>query len=306
MRFFYVLISVALFLSSCQKEISMEIPEPGQPASDVPVGTFTAVIDGKSWVSVSEMQNASIVGGVIMIHGVASNGETIAVQLLATKPGTYDLSLGNEGMLGYQKENNAPDFNYFSNTSEDTALAGGQLIISAIDTVNQTITGKFSGNVYYDEDGTSKKITGGKFNLPYVTSLLDNNENASTADTMTATIGTNQWNAATVKSAFIQKEGLVIRALSADQEVSIQFQLTPDIKAGSYPLESYSAQTALYTEGKFISNQKAFSPISGTLEILEHNTASKLIRGSFSFAGLSYNSTDTRQIQKGYFSVRYQ
>ncbi|MEX6690346.1 DUF6252 family protein [Danxiaibacter flavus] len=306
MRFFYVLISLALMLSSCQKEISVEVPNPNQSESDIPAGTFTATIDGKSWIAATDKQDVSIIGGVITIHGVASNGETIALQLIATKPGTYDLSQSSYNVLAYQKENNADDFNYFSNTSEDTALAGGQLIISSIDTVNQTITGKFLGNVYYDEDGSSKKITSGEFNLPYVISMLDNNENASTTDTVSALIGANKWTAATVKSAFIQKQGLVIRALSADQEVSIQFQLAANIKVGSYPLEISSEQTALYTEGKFISNQRAFSPISGTLEILEHNTTSKLLRGTFSFAGLSYNSTEARQITQGYFSVKYQ
>ena len=59
--------------------------------------------------------------------------------------------------------------------------------------------------------------------------------------------------------------------------------------------------------GLYMDGTTSFGSESGTLKILEHNTTSKRIRGTFDFeAQEPTNASSTAKLTEGYFSIQYQ
>src|SRR5690606_29905967 len=120
--------------------------------------------------------------GSITINAMRPQGDNFGFMLNGITTGTY---AGNDddNLIGYNAvgiENTFVSFN-FDNPSEDT----GAVVVTEINTVNQTISGTFQFKGYSEDDTgntISKQFTNGVFtNLPYMT-------NNPTGDTFFAKI----------------------------------------------------------------------------------------------------------------------
>jgi hypothetical protein len=300
MKIFYVLALLAIFFSSCQKEISQEPPTTSNNGAST--GTFTAVINGKNWQASPEKQAASILQGTINVTGVSSDGQTIVISIMNNKPGTYNTYEPDPAMVAYMSSNSI--MSHSTNGSPDSSKAGGQITISSIDTVNKTIAGTFTSTVFVADDQPSISITG-SFNLSYATTITDINGNSTTTkDTVKAIIDGKAWTAPVVSGMAFN--GIVISSSAQDMSRTLGFKLPEDVTVGTYKLDGmFSNCNGLYGEGTSVTETKNFFAGPGTLTVTEHNKSKKHIAGTFEFTASDLLTSETRQITKGYFSVTY-
>ena len=293
-RFFHIVVSVLAVLAffSCRKETSIE-----NPLKDVS-GTFVAEIDGVHWEAADSMRAAAIVAGVINISGVSADNKQISITLNDTVTGVYALSLLTTSSGLYRDNTSGQSF--VTHGCNDTSLAGGQVTVTEIDRVNQTISGTFSFNAYNDDYGKEVKVTNGEFeHIPYTSSLPP----ADAGDTMSATLNNNFWTAGAIQGIAIDNQ-LVIAGSSLNGLNAVSLFMPADIVPGSYTLD-YSSDT--YFAAYFPTVNVSLMSFSGNLVIQEHDLANKRIVGKFDFqAADPTGQGQALPVTGGYFSVQYQ
>ncbi|MBL0237780.1 MAG: hypothetical protein IPQ02_14490 [Saprospiraceae bacterium] len=144
---------IALFtLSHCNKYDKNE---------NVPttVGSITCKVDGKAWNSkVASGLNAF---GIYLLSGTSSDGTIVGVSFQGTQIGTYDL-------ISFASDDGTylvPSTGKSYSTQIQTDKNVNKLIITQIDSVNQTISGTFQFYATEDSDDKDKvHITEGVIN----------------------------------------------------------------------------------------------------------------------------------------------
>jgi hypothetical protein len=129
---------------------------------------MVATIDSVSWEAADSTQAAIISQGAVTISGISSGGQEISITLNDTVVGLYVLNQTSASLAVYANLDSVGSYAYSTNQGSDTAQAGGTVNLTAINTVNKTISGIFSFKVYRNSDGSQKDITVGVFyNIPY-------------------------------------------------------------------------------------------------------------------------------------------
>ncbi|MEN9323011.1 MAG: hypothetical protein RL699_791 [Bacteroidota bacterium] len=155
---------LALTFSSCENEpvdsaINLNPVEP-----PVLPAAFRANFDGQTYIATQF--NAVMNAGVLSISAYRGTQlQSFTLSINGTTTGIYPANLNN---VTYSAGTGAPIFQ--SINPADAAADTGQVIITAVDEVNHTVSGTFSCTGYYD-DGTAvttKTFTNGVFtNIHY-------------------------------------------------------------------------------------------------------------------------------------------
>jgi Family of unknown function (DUF6252) len=286
--------SLAAFtFSACHKETSVENPNALN-------GNFSAIINGVQWVAADSTEGASILDGVINVTGISADNKQLSITLNDTVTGVYALNQTSTSVAAYADLDSSGSYSYTTNQGSDTAQAGGTVTITAIDKVNKTITGVFSLKVFRNLDNRQVIITqGGFYKLSYTSSLPP----SSSADTMLALIDGANWAGQSITAEAVGSQLAISGSeLNGSQTVSLIMPL--NIAPGSYTLN--------YTGGTYIGlyNPTPTIPLastSGTLTILQNNSATQQVSGNFQFQATDPlgNGNSPHQISSGYFSVQY-
>jgi hypothetical protein len=294
--FHIVPVLALLTLFSCTKEYSYE----GQPPPAQGPADFRATIDGVLWVAADSARTASLIGGQINLAGISSDDKQLSITLNDTVTGVYTVNQLTSSLGSYVNLDSSAFYAFTTNHGVDTTQAGGTVTVTAIDRVNQTITGTFAFKVWRDVDSRGKNITNGVFNhIPYVNNL----QAAGGGDTMRATIDGSAWVAQSIQATAVAPQVAITGSLlNGDQTVSLIFPL--NTIPGSYVLDISGLQyIGIYNPVA----TTALTSSSGTLTILQNDATNKRIRGNFQFKATdpTGQSIVTDQLTSGYFSVKY-
>jgi hypothetical protein len=263
-------------------------------------GIFTAKIDGAPYTANRIAQGAKY-NDIINISGLSLDKKTIAITVKDSGVHNYTLAwdASNSNAGAFMDSNIAPIIAFTSNAGDIASEGGGFLNITAIDAVNKKMSGTFGFKAKRPLDNTFRTITEGIFNnIPYTTAP----PTASATDTFNVKI---DGVAFTSTSIFAVKTGILnsiaISGVNGVKTVAINFP--DDITNGTFtiggPTDNYY--------GQYNASNTSFNPsISGTLHILDHNTFSKRIRGTFSYQTISLTGGVPFSITDGVFAVTYQ
>jgi|SRR5882757_7666738 len=289
-----IIVATVLFsLASCRKETSVE-------NSTGLGGSFMANIDGVQWIAADSTKGASILQGMINLSGISTDHRQLSITLDDTVPGVYTLNQVSVSLGAYADNDSTNLYAFTTNQGKDTSQAGGLVTVTAIDTINKTLSGTFSFKVYRDIDHHQKNLTNGVFyKLPYLSSLPV----SSSKDTMYAKIdGANWVGQSIVATAFSNL--LSINGSNLDGSQSVSLIMPADITPGTYQL-AYPLPTYI---GAY-NPQAGISLIStnGSLDILENNSATRRVRGNFQYlaADANNNGYTSHRLSSGYFSIQY-
>jgi hypothetical protein len=285
------------WISSCKKETSIE-------NGSAVGGNFTAVINGVPWAAAASQEQATLTQGMINITGVSTDNREISISIIGIGTGDYVLNAQTPSIAAYADLDSSELYAYSTSQSSDTAMAGGTVTISSVDTVGKTVTGAFSFNVFRTVDGQHKGITSGVFNrIPYTTSLPAGNP----TDTVTAAIDGGDWAAQSIQASALDGTLTLVGALTdGSQSLALIF---PDYSTpGTYPLTAGTAipsYLAVYNE--VINGSNTTEPgTSGSITVLTNNTSTMRMTGTFQFSTNEMNAAGTlHSITNGYFSVYY-
>jgi hypothetical protein len=182
--FITTLISVVFLLQNCKKNTGVS---PGSSTKP----TMVASINDSAWIATGISAridyNVITLTKTFHIYGVSGNK---AIDLM-----TSQNNAGNTPGFQVNNNNDYPVFDYLIQPGPDTAFyaerstvgtaSGGSLLITAVDSVNRTISGTFSFPAFkniYDSNGyvisekEFAKISSGKFNsVPYTFYLFNPN-----------------------------------------------------------------------------------------------------------------------------------
>jgi hypothetical protein len=241
---------------------------------------------------------------LINITGVSTDNQEISISITGTGIGAYVLNAQTPSIAAYANLDSSELYAYSTSQSSDTAKAGGTVTISSIDTVDKTVTGAFSLNVFRTVDGQGKSITSGVFNrIPYTTSLPAGNP----TDTVTAAIDGGDWAAQSIQASSLDGTLTLVGALT-DGSQSLALIFPNYSTPGTYPLTSSTAipsYLAVYNE--VINGSNTAEPgTSGSITVLTNNTTTMRMTGTFQFSTNDPNVANSdHSITNGYFSVYY-
>lgn len=295
---FSIILSLLILFYACQPELS----SPNSTNPNV-TGDFRAKINGVQWVA-NRASSAARTLGIINITGQGTDGKTITMTLQDSGVRTYYLT-PNALQAGAYQDSAAGTTGFASNASADTSKAGGIVNITVIDTVRKTISGTFRFKVYRATDSATRSITEGVFN------------NISYAPVVVTPSGTDTFRVKVdgVDFAYTSLNGIrltspldivSITASTANSAKTVGITMPGNVTAGTYNftpggfdyIGQYNINTSA-TSGIFMSSY------TGTVEVLEHNTTTKRIRGNFNFKAKSILTRDSANLTAGYFSVKY-
>lgn len=293
---FICAIVVLIGLVSCKKETSIE-------GGNTVSGNFTAKIDGVQWSASGTKEGASILGGVITITGISADNKEINITITDSIAGNYVLSQSSTSFGAYADIDSSDLYAFSTDQGKDSSQGGGTVKVLEIDPIGKTISGTFSFNVFRDLDGRKKSITNGVFTkIPYLTSLPP----TSNTDTLKASIDNKAW-AATHIEGMVTQGQLTILGASADATQTIGLLMPSATAAGTFQLDgSVPGYLGAYTllAG---SSANQFVSTKGTVTVIENNTSTLRIKGSFTFTATDPANANgaSHSITSGVFSVYY-
>ncbi len=305
LKFVFAGIALCLFgLMACEKELSFEtgsIPTgdtTGSGDGNNVTGDIRAKIDGVQWVG-DKAAAAARMNGRIAIGGLSIDKKTVLITLADS--GVHQYTLYYDGLnAGAFQDSSLADITAFtSNGGSSAAETGGTVNITSIDETNKKISGTFSFKAKRGTDETFRNITEGSFtNLSYSTSLPP----ANNTDTFKVKIDGVAFDPfAIYGTSALGNIMLTASDATAVKTVALTFPGT--ITPGSYTLDFLG----LTYIGQYNPDANTFLVAqSGTLTILEHNTSTKRIKGSFSFEATEFLGTATAQLTEGSFAITYQ
>jgi len=287
-----------LFLFACSKEKSFE--KPGSLPAGSTAGDFTAKVNNVAWSAADNQKGASVISGIINITGVSSDNKQISMTLNGSAIGTYLLNQTTLSAGTYIDGNASNTFAYATNQGVDTTQAGGKVIVTEIDATNKTISGTFQFKVFRDMDSQQQVINEGIFNkIPYVSSLPP----AANSDTFFVKVDGVGWKPPSI-TATISSGSLIVAASEQNGTRSIGLVMPATVSAGNYKLD--------FTTGTFFgeynptSTTFLISDNTGKLQIIENNTTTRRIRGTFQFTATDVSGIgQTAVLTEGSFSVGY-
>jgi hypothetical protein len=134
----------------------------------------------------------------------------------------------------------------------------------------------------------------------------DSTGQASSKDTMYATIGGQKWVAANISAnALSFSSTLVITGSSLTGLPTVGLNLSSSITPAGSPYDLGPVTSNNY--GLYLlSATNVLTSTTGQLTILENNGVTKRVRGNFNFQAVNPTNMQTAQLDSGYFSVQVQ
>jgi hypothetical protein len=287
-------ITVICCFIACQKEIT------GDLTTTTPTGNLRAKIDGTVWIA-DKVASASIFGGQIAITGLSNDKKTLAIVLTDSGLHHYTLDDNSINAAAYIDSNLATVAAFTTNQGTTAGQAGGQVTVTKIDTTHKTISGTFSFKVFRQLDGQQRDFSEGSFtDIPYTTGLPP----SASTDTFHVKIDGALYTPPSVLGA--STTGIIaVNGTDATGSKTVGLVFPSNITPGTYTLDFFGlTYIGQYNPDTDPTHSKAST--SGTLTILEHNTATKRIRGTFQFhAEELLNPAHFSELTEGYFSVTY-
>ena len=295
---FLALLFSGWIFSACKKETSIE--NAGNTTAN-----FTAVINGVQWSAAKTSEGATLLQGLLNITGISLDSQEISITLTDTSLGVHTLSPQTTSLAVFGYIDSSYTTNFSTSQGADSTQAGGEVTLTAINQLNNTVSGTFAFTVYRTTDGTQRTIASGVFNnIPYTTTLPGSNP----GDTVTAQIDGAAFTGQSIQASTLDNQ-LTILGSTSNASQSIALIIPANATVGSHALTPSGASPAYMAVYDFVGsngNNTAAPANAGTINILENNTAASRIRGNFSFTttdGTSGNSNHA--VTSGFFSVYY-
>ena len=289
----FIAILMSFVFLSCQKELSF--------GSSSFLGNFTATIDSTQWEATT-IKEITRQGGTIVITGKSTNGNLIVLRVVDSGVHTYSFYNVTTTNVATYTDAVSGNSNIFS--SNQWALAGnyGTLQISSIDTVNKIMSGTFSFRAFRQFDSAQHNITNGIFtNISYSTS----NPPPSATDTFRVKVDGTPFTYSSLSgiSTGAPLNQIGITALQGSVAPVVGLTLASDITNGAYTFEGLLGTVkGMYNPSTTLS----LVADSGNVQILEHNTVTKRLRGNFDFKATPLTSDSPKvALTEGYFSIIY-
>ena len=266
-------------------------------------GQLRVDFDGETYVS--DIVVATTVDNAINISGLrGSEGEIITLTVFGDSEGTYQLGVpsDNDPLLfnagAYIEANNTGEGVWA--TFSVTNTSQGEVIISEIDTENQTMSGTFSFTGTNGFNNETKEFTNGSFtDVPFDNPVSNGNS------TFFARVDGEEFIEDTIQGLSANVGGISSLGIVANKNngETIAFNLDIDIAVGEYTLEEFMAPNALYNLSTTLVHTG-----EGTLIITEHDIPNKHIVGTFVFTANPATGSESMQsyeITEGAFDVFY-
>lgn len=290
-----------LTLTACQKEISFD---PSNPANPNPpsTGSMKAKFDGNQWIA-DKAAGASRMQGLINITGYSKDRKILTITL--TDSGVHKYILADQTMnaAALIDSNDANPYALVSNQGTYPTTSGGEVNVTAIDTAKKTISGTFAFKMYRDIDNKKVTVTEGTFtNLTYTTTLPP----SAASDTLRVKIDGATFSPQSVTGVLIPTMSqIAVNATTSTASKTVGLVFPSNITPVTYTLDFFGlTYIGQYNPDNDPMHSKA--SVSGSLTILEHNTATRRIRGNFNFRGEELlNPANFALLTEGYFSVTY-
>lgn len=305
---FLFLATTATFFSSCTTDI-----EPLDPSVTIPDplanGQLKVDIDGQTFVATNVQ--ATVSAAAISITGLRSgNNDFVQITLPAplNQVGTYTWTEAttNNVVLGLFYSNSASEgFISAPSTGDFAAFPGytdtAKVTVTSIDAANKTISGTFEfTGARINAAGVlvTKTFTNGSFtNISFAGAVVN-----PTGNNFFAKIDGTAFNPANINGTVLNN-ALTITGVKQNFE-TISLQLPSTITPGTY---NFSApEEYFFTYIKNTSMTGFFNAQSGTFTIISHDTATKKIKGTFSFVAKLISGETTHAITDGTFDITYQ
>jgi hypothetical protein len=294
--YFVLLFSVFTFTSCDNEPIDPAIVIGGENPGENPgtTGVFKADFDGQTFTTNTTM--AYISGGSIIMNAVKTNGESFSMILDGTTPGTYP---ANPNLIGYSPAGS--EYAFIGTHPTDENANTGSIIVTSVNTTNNTISGTFSFTGYwsdYDDDSVApKQFTNGVFtDIPYTSTN-------PTGDTFDATLNGNVFNDTDILVAEISISGQDFISVAAENlnEDSITVSVRDNLTAGTYAITG-NVGTDLVQVNFAPATEDFGTPASSGSVTITEKTATR-IKGTFN--GTVNIGDDTFTITGGAFDVEY-
>lgn len=303
MKNFIAALSLLVVLVSCQKEYTAEISTQNPGSANTP-GSFKAKINSVQWTADKSVGAVFTTAGnglprLINISGLSNDKKIVIITLVDSGVHRYTMD-NNSWQYSAYLDSTLPVVNPYTTVLVDDEIAG-TVDITSIDTVAKTISGTFSFKALRDMDATAINITEGSFtNIPYLAGAILPPSIAT--DTFRVKINDSLFTPYSISgNAIAFNHTIMAQGSDSAALKTVAITLPDNITAGSYSMDSFDYY-GLYNNG-----ESSLGSVSGTLKILEHNTATKRIRGNFDFkAENPIDPTIAASLTEGYFSVKYQ
>lgn len=277
--------------------------DPNDPNNPNPQqGVFSVDFDGQTFVA--ESVSATVLDDVMNINGLRNNNnELVVLTINGSGTGTYQLgvSFGNPPLTNgavYTEQNNTSGVSWISAVQGGTE-SQGEIIVTEIDDVNNTISGTFSFTGTNPTLMESKEFTNGVFtNITYTTDISTTNNN-----TFFAKVDGVEFEENLLEGTLTSLAGTEILTITATKNnlESIGFFLPADIATGTHTFSTFSQPSGQYNIGTTSSNVA-----DGTITISNHNTTDKIIEGTFEFTAAPLTGGgQTYSITEGEFYIEY-
>lgn len=293
-------LSLLLVFVSCQKEYLPQNLIENQGAGNTS-GSFKARINSAEWTARQYAVAFSTAGNglprLINISGISKDKKVISITLADS--GVHHYTFGDNDFNGaLYLDSTLPNIT-FTTVLVDNENAG-TADITAINTAEKTISGTFSFKALRETNTASINITEGTFtNIPYVDGAIL--PPSAATDTFHVKINDSLFTPNSISGNAIPfNHTLMIQGSNSTAVKTVAITVPDNITAGSYSMEGFT-YFGLYND-----STNSLGSVSGTLKILEHNTAAKRIRGNFNFKAENVLDPNiAARISEGYFSVKY-
>jgi hypothetical protein len=295
--FTYLFIFCITVFSSCSDEF-----EPIDPAIQIPgdgnggntAAVFSVDFNGSTFVA-SNYQ-AVITGGSIVISGIrASNGDSVSFIVSGTTTGSYP---ANDNIIIYQPA--GTEYGYLGINPANPDLNTGSIIITSVNSINNTISGTFNFTGYWlntDEQGVLPiAFTNGVFNnIPFTS------ENY-TDDTFFAKVNGQDFVDVDIFTAITSAGSVELISVAGHDtdDNSITVSVRSDITPGTYQITGGNTDVVqmFYSREATDFWERA---LTGTVTVVAR-TATQL---ECTFSGVVTDGESTYTITQGAFDVQY-
>lgn len=265
-----------------------------------PSGDFQVDFDGQTYIA--DIVSATVLDDVMNITGLrGTNGESVILTVFGNSPGTYQLGIQNgveANVAAYSEGNNTGFGTWVAAT--DFITSQGEITLSEIDEVNQTLSGTFFFTGNNPSILQSKEFINGSFtNIPYEVELVNNNNN----NIFFAKVDDEEFVEDSILAVYTDLLGNTSISVVATKNnlETISLTFSGDIVPGSYDFDFGVLPIGQYnigTTGSYLA--------SGAFNIELHDTTTNRIKGTFQFTAQAFpTGNESFEITEGSFDVTY-
>lgn len=294
-----LLVFTALTFTSCDIEpIDPNInPDDFENPTNGPA-VFKADFSGETWTSTAVQ--AVMSNNLISIGAARADGSAFSIIISGSTPGTYP---ANANIVAYTPSGS--EFGYWSVNLQNENENTGSVVITSINTTNNTISGTFSFKGYWS-DTTNTSILPVEFTNGVFTNIPLTGTPPVSNDTFTAKVdGTefveNQVDVALIEDPSpnpIPNQISIVGAKNNDDSVGLNIQ--EQLGVGTYSITGMLSDVDVVW-GQVLINDVLYTSESGSVTIIS-KTATR-ISGTFSMVCRNLTTDTVKTITDGAFDV---